>query len=419
MTIDEHICSGGIATVPDLRGSRDCYGDDYDTMVITQTPEPGEQVGAGQTIINVLTEDGNGNATLCTHYLNVTADNPAPTLICPGPISAWLLTGGYAVPDLTTEIEILGGCTVYDDLVITQSPPAGTLITNAGTHTVTITVEDEFGHDVVCGSTTITLREPSVVNPVSEPPDVPTETPGYIYTTNLLAYWPFDDITLYRDVSYLYNGGGTPRNLTAGAGAEIKAPDSVLGSCWLHSPGPVFGRGSFYINQDSTDYASRASDSALKLMGTSFTIRFGLKIVQLTGVVCFHIVSKLSGVSSGDGYRILVCNGPYIQAQLVNPTNNLTTPAGAVTIANNVWYHIAVTFDNALGSMKIYTDGALRDTRTSAGFLVGDSFASPFYVGPPNFGNQVEAYIDELGIWTEAWDAARVLDDYHIISCMT
>lgn len=165
MTINLSMCEGGIAYVPDFTGGKNCYLDSapYEKLVITQTPLPGELVGAGQTIINVITEDGKGNATRCTHYLNVTANNPAPTLSCPESITAWLPVGGYEVPDFTPDVDVIGGCTVYDKLTIAQSPAAGSLLTTVGVHTITFTVTDALSQVATCGSLTITLKAPSEV----------------------------------------------------------------------------------------------------------------------------------------------------------------------------------------------------------------------------------------------------------------
>lgn len=165
MTIETSICSGGVATIPDLRGSKECYSDStpFESLVITQIPEPGSLVDAGQTVINVITEDGKGNATRCTHYLNVTANNPAPTLSCPDSITAWLPVGGYEVPDFTPDVDVIGGCTVYDKLTIAQSPAAGSMLTTVGVHTITFTVTDALSQTATCGSLTITLKAPSEV----------------------------------------------------------------------------------------------------------------------------------------------------------------------------------------------------------------------------------------------------------------
>lgn len=419
MTIEEHICSGGTATVPDLRGGRDCYGDDYDSMVITQEPPPGEEVGAGQTIINVLTEDGNGNATVCTHYLNVTADNPAPTLVCPEPFTAWLMTGGYIVPDLTTEVEIVGGCTVYDDLIITQSPAAGTLITTAGTHAITVTVKDGYGHTVVCGGTTVALTEPDYVNQVVNPPaPPPTPPPNDMYAQNLFAYWPFDDISQYRDAIVLL--GGSPRDLTPGATANFKDGETILGSCFPDTPAPNFLKGSFWMNRSNTAVATRVDDVGLRLVGTSWTMRFGLKVIAADAGADKRIVNKrLDGSTSGYRISVLGFGTPAygINAALYggSVTRIFDVISGGFT--TGIWYAVYVVLDDSAGVLRVYRDATLVGTDSSPGqHMTGNT--EPFVVGEQTFGASIEAYVDQLGIWTEAWDADRITEDFNIITCM-
>lgn len=408
MTIEEHICSGGVAQIPDLRGGKECYSSStpYESLVITQIPEPGSLVDAGQTVINVLTEDGNGNATVCTHYLNVTADNPAPTLECPEAITAWLLAGGVEVPDYTKVVDIIGGCTVYDELIILQSPEAGSFLTTAGVHTITISVTDKFGHTVACGETTITITDPNpMVNPPVAPPVPPVVNPSYVYQSNLFAYWKLDIH------SFLTDYGPGARTLTNNGASSVVPTGVVCNDC---GPGPMFRCGSAYFNQTNS-YLSRADDTGIKLTGTSFTIRMMIKLVQLIPTVCFFPLSKMA--VDGRGYRFIICNGPHVQAQLGNATDALTTPTGAVSLSMDVWQQVAMTLDIATGSMKLYVDGSIKNTQTMAGFSVGDSLSTPLTIGPSVFGTQVEAYIDEVGIWTEAWSASRLMADFNLLNC--
>lgn len=408
MTIEERICSSGVAVVPDLRGSKECYSDStaYESLVITQIPEPGLLVDAGQTVINVLTEDGNGNATVCTHYLNVTADNPAPTLECPEPITAWLLAGGVEVPDYTKVVDIIGGCTVYDELVITQSPEAGSFLTTAGVHTITISVTDKYGHTVVCGETTITITDPNpmVSSPVA-PPAPPVTTPAYVYPVNLLAYWKLDVH------SFLTDYGPGARTLTNSGASSQVVTGVVCNDC---GPGPLFRCGSAYFNQPNAHLRTPV-DTALRLMGTNFTIRVLVKLVQLVPPVCFFPLNN-SHFFDGRGYRLIICNGPYVQVQLGSATDTLLTPAGAVPMSMGVWQQVAFTFDTTTGSMKLYVDGSLGDTQTMPGFAVGDGQTTQVAIGPAS-NSGVEAYIDEVGIWTDAWSAARVMDDFNLLNC--
>lgn len=414
MTIEEHICSGGTATVPDLRGGKECYSDStsFESLVITQIPEPGSLVDAGQTVINVLTEDGHGNATVCTHYLNVTADNPAPTLECPEAITAWLLAGGVEVPDYTKVVDIIGGCTVYDDLVITQSPEAGSLLTTAGVHTITISVTDKFGHTVVCGETTITVTDPNpmVSSPVAPP--APVTTPVYIYPVNLLAYWRLDDFAFLLDSA----PGG--RNLT-NLGAAVSQPsDTILtSSCHPALPGPIFHSGSAYLNRSNAAGFTRADDAALRLVGTSWSIRFGIKVIAADSGTTTNLIRKhLSG--GANGYQISLTGNFGMYVDVFGSTAFPILDTGAVGLALGAWIYYAVTMDDSTGTLKVYKDGALASSDTNAGAHMTAS-TELLTIGDPVYGVSNEIYMDEIGMWTEAWSASRIMDDYQAIKCLS
>lgn len=417
MTIEISTCSGGVAQVPDMRGSKECYSDStpYESLVITQIPEPGSLVDAGQTVINVLTEDGQGNATVCTHYLNVTADNPAPTLECPEPITAWLLAGGVEVPDYTKVVDIIGGCTVYDDLIITQSPEAGTFLTTAGVHTISISVTDKFGHTVVCGETTITITDPNpLVTPVTPPP-TPVTPPVYIYPVNLLAYWRLDDFAFLLDSS----PGG--RDLTNLGSASSQPSQTVLNTdCHPPFPGPIFHSGSAYFNRSNTAGFTRADDAGLRLLATSWTIRFGIKVIAADAGLEKRIINKrLEG--GGSGYKIYVqgFGGSYnIVARLYAASIAGIFTVSSVSFSANTWYVVTLTFDDTLGVLKIYRDGVVVDSQTNLGAHITGS-AEPFVIGEQTSGTSMESYVDEIGMWSEAWTPARVLDDFHALKCMS
>lgn len=421
MTIEEHICSGGIATVPDLRGSKECYSSStpFESLVITQIPEPGSLVDAGQTVINVLTEDGNGNATVCTHYLNVTADNPAPTLECPEAITAWLLAGGVEVPDYTKVVDIIGGCTVYDDLVITQSPEAGSFLTTAGVHTITISVTDKLGHTVVCGSTTITITDlnPSVT-PVS-PPAPPATIPDYIYPFNLLAYWPLDFSTnlpappLYQDFSPVITHVTPGRHLTPGAGVDTAADQTIV-SPDCHS-GLSFGSGSAYLSRSNLAYLTRADDAGLRLVGTSWTIRFGLRVIAADSGTTTNLIRKHL-VGGANGYQILLTGNFGMYVNIFGSAVFPILDTGAVGLTLGAWTYYAVTLDDSTSTLKVYKDGALASSDTNAGAHMTAS-TELFTVGDPVNGASNELYVDEVGIWTEAWSPARVMDDFNLLNC--
>lgn len=420
MNLDLFTCVGGMVEVPDMRGGSECYSgnESFGKLLITQTPVPGSLIGQGQTIINVLTEDGNGNATLCTHYVNVSDSNPPPVIMCPQNIVTWLLSGGWEVPDFTKTVKIEGGCTVRDDLIITQSPEAGSLIITAGVHPITISAEDEFGQIATCGTFTVTLKAPSNPRPPVTPPDPPVDFPPWVYDVGLLAYWPLDDIGFLKDASVLY-GNTSPRDLS---NLGVQSVSNTALSCYGARPGPIFGQGSAYFDRTLFTLA-RADDSLLKLAGgQSWTIRFMFKLEEQDqfGSDLTLISKKIYGSVDG-GYRIMLTRfggaTHYVYPQMYTAAGVSLTCA-PVPISLNQWTVLVLTFDVNTGTITMYKNGAQSSTTTSAGFLMSGD-ASPFQLGDAVAGARAKFYLDGVGIWQGAWTPSRVLEDFHLINCIT
>lgn len=416
MTIEEHICSGGIATIPDLRGDI-CYKDKEtpkDQLIITQYPEPGTLVSSGQHMITVLTEDGNGNATECVHYFNVSGDNPAPSIACIANFDAWLLGGQYVVPDFTDDVVISGGCTVKDDMSITQSPIAGTVLTTAGPHVITMSVADAFGHVVQC-TFTITLKTPSRVQGgggvVVPPPPPPPEIPPYIYEMDLLAYWAFNDLGFLKDLSILF-GNTSPRDLT-NAGSAVAIEQSIRPSGGIR-PGPDFDYGSLWANRLSAAYTLRGDDPQLRLTSANWTIRFGLKLMQKDLGNTVQIITKAGVFANGYRVGILRSVGDYYLLVQLFSSLGLGPQSPYTQLSSNAWTVITITFNDTTGTLKVYKDGVLDSTTVSPFFHIGGGTES-LKLGASNDGTGIEFYMDEVAIWTAEWNAARVLDDYNAL----
>lgn len=417
---DVHICSGGIASIPDLRNEDSpCYKDNRtpkDQLVITQYPEPGTLVSSGQHMITVLTEDGDGNATECVHYFNVSGDNPAPSIACVANFSTWLIGGQYIMPDFTGGVVVTGGCTLKDDMSITQSPAANTVLTTAGAHVITMSVSDAFGHVAEC-SFTITLKSPSGVQGesgggvVPPPPPPPPEIPSYIYAMNLLAYWPFNDLGFLLDLSVLI-GNTSPRNLSNAGGAT--ALEQSIRPPGGQRPGPNFDYGSLFANRLVNAWTYRDDDTNLRLLNKNWTIRFGFRLMQKDHGNTVQIITK-AGVFA-NGYRIGVLRSAgdyYLVVQLASHAGfGMQSPYTVLSI--NSWTAITITFNDTTGTLNVYKDGMLDSTTASPGFHIGGD-VDALRLGAGNDGTGIEAYLDEVGIWTEEWNAARVLDDYNLL----
>jgi hypothetical protein len=128
-------------------------------LIITQSPPAGTLLPPGFHTITVTVTDPAGNQSTCTAVVRV-LDLHAPIVKCPEPLTNVECEG--TVPDIIGQIVVSNTCTPWDSLIITQSPPAGTVV-GLGTHVISITVTDANGNTAVC-STTLTVSPPGTVS---------------------------------------------------------------------------------------------------------------------------------------------------------------------------------------------------------------------------------------------------------------
>jgi probable HAF family extracellular repeat protein len=136
------------ATVPNVVGqvvaSDNCTA--ASQLVITQSPAAGTVVGSGQYSITVTVTDAAGNHSATTVAFQVN-DTTAPTIgSTPAPITVSANASGQAtVPSVVGQVVASDNCTAANQLVITQSPAAGTVV-GIGQHPITVTVTDAAGN---------------------------------------------------------------------------------------------------------------------------------------------------------------------------------------------------------------------------------------------------------------------------------
>jgi hypothetical protein len=126
--------------------------DNCDTDVtIAQSPAAGVTV-SGTTTVTLTATDDAGNTDTCTFQV-IVEDTTNPTITTCASDVTELVDGAcnLSLPNYTGLIVADDNCTDSDDLIITQSPVAGTTINGHGTvTTVTITVADANGNTTTC-----------------------------------------------------------------------------------------------------------------------------------------------------------------------------------------------------------------------------------------------------------------------------
>ncbi len=125
------------------------------------------------------------------------------------------------------------------------------------------------------------------------------------------------------------------------------------------------------------------------------------------------IVTKPLGSATADSYVI------WTEAGRINGGVNPTNPGDAIgtgfTPTLGTWYHFVLTFDHTTRTQKLYVDGALVATGTTAAVVQYDDH--PVLIGGDiNFGalsGFFDGDIDEVKIWTSVRDADQVGLDLH------
>jgi len=218
-------CQG---TMPDLTGGVTATDNSGLAPVITQSPVAGTTLYPGTTLITITATDGSGNTATCTVNQTV-VDSTKPSVTCPGnqietPDSA----GNFTLYDYTGLITATDNCTGAP--TVTQSPAAGTVLTQ--TTTITITATDGSGNTDTC---TFDVVLPDTTAPVFE------------NNTPLSATITDTGFTLNTDI----DEGGTiyyivvADEATAPTSAEVKAGTGSGGSGQVTSGSAVVSSGDF------------------------------------------------------------------------------------------------------------------------------------------------------------------------------
>ncbi|WP_345145544.1 HYR domain-containing protein [Flavobacterium ginsengiterrae] len=110
--------------------------------VISQSPSAGGAFTSGMTI-TLTAKDASNNESYCTFKVNVSADVTAPQITCMGDQN---LAFGAVLPDYRSLIVATDNCD--SNLTITQTPIAGTNVTDG--MTITMNVSDNSGNPASC-----------------------------------------------------------------------------------------------------------------------------------------------------------------------------------------------------------------------------------------------------------------------------
>ncbi len=130
--------------------------------------------------------------------------------------------------------------------------------------------------------------------------------------------------------------------------------------------------------------------------------------VRFTNLVASHAYNILS--QDNNGSTLLVYNNQLQAAQNPGFPGLATDPA---TLLTNVWYHVAVTYDAATGTMILYKNGVSVATATSVPNI---TLGSVLLIGNFNGGGAaygVDGDLDEVRVWNYARTASEIAFTYN------
>lgn len=150
--------------VPDLTGEVQVT-DNCPMIQVTQIPQPGTKWDLGEHIVTLKATDMSGNMDTCVVTVTV-EDQTNPVIAdCVNDTRIEAVDGcSVILPDFRIQVMATDNCTSADNLVVTQAPIEGTILT-VGTHPLTIVVADVAGNQSSCVATirVVDLNAPEIV----------------------------------------------------------------------------------------------------------------------------------------------------------------------------------------------------------------------------------------------------------------
>jgi hypothetical protein len=122
------------------------------------------------------------------------------------------------------------------------------------------------------------------------------------------------------------------------------------------------------------------------------------------------IVAKPAGTGTNDSYVVWYASGA-LRAQAGSAAGQTSALGYGWTPTLGTWYHVAYTYDSSTGAQKLYVNGALVTSNTSAVALGYD--AHPLLIGTDSNneslnGSYFAGKIDEVTLWNVAQPVATI-----------
>ncbi|MEO8666471.1 MAG: LamG domain-containing protein, partial [Ignavibacteria bacterium] len=150
----------------------------------------------------------------------------------------------------------------------------------------------------------------------------------------------------------------------------------------------------------ATSYVTFPNSSTLNITG-SFSIEGWINPVNASSPALQIIAEKRTGTVA-NGYTLFLSGG---KAAIM--TNQFTRLTGTTVIPNNLWTHIAATYNSVTNEFSIYINNTLDAAATVGGASPSPSMDS-LRIGKGNAGNNFKGAIDEFRVWNRGLTAAEI-----------
>ena len=222
--------------------------------------------------------------------------------------------------------------------------------------------------------------------------------------TNLVSYWELEEASGTRVDSHGSNDLTDNNTVTSATGLQGDAAD--------------------FTKANSEDLSiSDASQTGLDFGATDFSFAGWINLDSLPSVSGrMGILGKSESTDNQRNYAFLITDTDVARLLTYQYGTTATyvqeTADSATFVSDDIgsWVHIAVTFDISSRTTVIYKNGSsVASTRITGGTLTSLFAAStaPFELGDFNSGSEIDAQMDEWGVWTKVLTQSEIDDLYN------